>query len=143
MFDLEQLIKMQDPNFRGTIEEKAHDNINDLIDDFEHKDLLQGLVMGMGGGGANIGKVGKNILSKIKARNARGLRNLEEGQGTGAQSVSPSNREFINKEWADWRKLIDKRGPSSSNDSETYMNMLKTGGGLGLAGLIKWLKNKE
>ena len=105
MFDLEQLIKMQDPNFRGTIEEKAHDNINDLIDDFEHKDLLMGLVMGMGGGGANVGKTVKNILTKIKARNARGLRNLREGQGTGAQSMSSSDRTFLNKEHGEFRKL--------------------------------------
>ena len=107
MFDLEQLSKMQDPNFRGTIEEKAHDNINDLINDSEHKNLLQGLVMGIGGGGANIGKTIKNILTKIKARNARGLRNLREGQGTGAQSMSSSDREFLNKEWDVWRKLKD------------------------------------
>jgi len=107
MFDLEQLSKMQDPNFRGTIEEKAHDNINDLINDSEYKNLLQGLVMGMGGGGANVGKTVKNILTKIKARNARGLRNLREGQGTGAQSMSSSNREFLNKEWDVWRKLKD------------------------------------
>tara|TARA_R110000824_G_scaffold71123_3_gene182316 strand:- start:1528 stop:1866 length:339 start_codon:yes stop_codon:yes gene_type:complete len=109
MFDLEQLSKMQDPNFRGTIEEKAHDNINDLINNFEHKNLIQGLTMGIGGGG--LGRTGgnliRNILTKIKARNARGIRNLREGQGTGAQSMSSSNREFLNKEWDVWRKLKD------------------------------------
>ena len=105
MFDLEQLSKMQDPNFRGTIEEKAHDNINDLINNSEHKNLLQGLVMGIGGGGANIGKTIKNILTKIKARNARGLRNLREGQGTGAQSMSSSDRAFLNKEHGEFSKL--------------------------------------
>ena len=57
--------------------------------------------------------------------------------------MSPSNREFINKEWADWRKLKDKRGPSSPDDSEAYMNMLKMGGGLGLAGLIRWFQNRN
>ena len=109
MFDLEQLSKMQDPNFRGTIEEKAHDNINDLIDDSEYKDLAMNLVMGIGGGGLGRtgGKVIQKILTKIKARNARGLRNLREGQGTGAQSMSSSDREFLNKEWDVWRKLKD------------------------------------
>ena len=92
---------------QSDVKPKAHDNINDLINDSEHKDLLQGLVMGMGGGGANVGKTVKNILTKIKARNARGLRNLREGQGTGAQSMSSSNREFLNKEWDVWRKLKD------------------------------------
>ena len=109
MFDLEQLSKMQDPNFRGTIEEKAHDNINDLINNSEHKNLIQGLTMGIGGGG--LGQTGGNlirkILTKIKSRNARGIRNLREGQGTGAQSMSSSNREFLNKEWDVWRKLKD------------------------------------
>ena len=109
MIDLEQLIKMQDPNFRGTIEEKAHDNINALIDDSEYKDLAMNLVMGIGGGGLGRtgGKVIQKILTKIKARNARSIRNLREGQGTGAQSMSSSDREFLNKEWDVWRKLKD------------------------------------
>ena len=65
--------------------------------------------MGIGGGG--LGRTGCNviqkILTKIKARNARSIRNLREGQGTGAQSMSSSDREFLNKEWDVWRKLKD------------------------------------
>ena len=90
-------------------EEKAHDNINKLIDDSEYKDLAMNLAMGIGGGG--LGRTGSNIiqkiLSKIKGRNARGLRNLREGQGTGAQSMSSSDRGFLNKEWDVWNKLKD------------------------------------
>ena len=109
MFDLEQLSKMQDPNFRGTIEEKAHDNINDLINNFEHKNLIQGLTMGIGGGG--LGRTGGNIIQKIltkfKARNAKGIRNLRQGQGTGEQSMHSSDRAFFRNEKDAWRKLKD------------------------------------
>ena len=95
-------------NIRDRVPEKAHDNINELINNSEHKNLIQNLIVGgltgpLGGSGMLI----KKILSKIKARNARGIRNLRQGQGTGAQSMSSSNREFLNKEWDVWRKLKD------------------------------------
>ena len=84
----------------------------DLNNPEDMTQYLKDLVMGVSGGGiGRLGRTGGNIiqkiLSKIKARNARGIRNLRQGQGTGAQSMSSSNREFLNKEWDVWRKLKD------------------------------------
>ena len=106
----------QDPVTNYIPQPKAHEAIDEEINKFEignipqeHKDLLMGLVMGTGGGG--LGRTGGNIiqkiLTKIKARNARSLRNLRQGQGTGAQSMSSADRGFLNKEWEVWNKLKD------------------------------------
>ena len=106
----------QDPETGRIPEQKAHDAIDGEINKWdlsmesmpqEHQDLLMGLVMGGSGRGANIGKAGKNILSNILARNAKSLRNLRQGQGTGAQSMSSADRGFLNKEWDVWNKLKD------------------------------------
>ena len=70
-------------------------------------DLITGTAGGIGGTVKSGGNLMNKILTKIKARNARGIRNLRQGQGTGAQSMSSSNREFLNKEWDVWRKLKD------------------------------------
>mgnify|MGYP003141110919 CR=1 FL=1 len=83
-------------------------DINEEIKNLPHKDAVLGIIMGLGGGNWGTGsKFIQNILTKIKARNARGLRNLREGQGTGAQSMSSSDRAFLNKEWDVWNRLKD------------------------------------
>ena len=65
--------------------------------------------MGIGGGG--LGRTGGNIIQKIltkfKARNAKGIRNLRQGQGTGEQSMHSSDRAFFRNEKDAWRKLKD------------------------------------
>ena len=89
---------------------KAHDEIDSLIDFNDSQvanEFIMDLVMGsVGGGGANISKTLKNILTRIKARNARSIRNLNKMQGTGQQSMSSSDRAFLNKEIEEFKKLI-------------------------------------
>ena len=82
----------QDPVTGEIPKQKAHDSINDLINQTDNAYIMD-LVMGVsGGGGANIGKAGKNIISKILARNAKTRRNLRPGAPTqGWQTLDPSN----------------------------------------------------
>ena len=89
-------------SFRGklinTLKPKAHDDINSLISDDDNK-FIMNLVMGsVGGGGANIGKAAKNILTKILSRNKIGLRNIKNMAGKGQGSISPDNRAFFANE---------------------------------------------
>ena len=68
-------------------------------------DLITGTAGGIGGTVKSGGNLMNKILTKIKARNARGLRNLRQSQGTGQQSMSPSDRAFLNKEHGEFKKL--------------------------------------
>ena len=89
------------------IKPKAHDAIDSITQQWEESqknskfsqitdmppkqmELIQGLVMGGLGGG------GKNILSKIKARNALARRNLKPGAPvTGQQTLKPEDAKYF------------------------------------------------
>ena len=96
---------------------KAHDNIDNLIDMNEHKDLLMNLITGGGIGGTiktglNLGKTGSkiisdlNVLDKIKARNLKGLENLKKSKGTGQASMKGEDRAFFREEMERLKNLF-------------------------------------
>ena len=96
---------------------KAHDNIDNLIDMNEHKDLLMNLITGGGIGGTiktglNLGKTGSkiisdlNVLDKIKARNLKGLENLKKSKVTGQASMKGEDRAFFREEMERLKNLF-------------------------------------
>ena len=96
---------------------KAHDAIDGLTTAWEEAkssplksvegvdmDLILGMVTGGAGGPGKIIKGGKDIISKILARNAKGLKNLRQGQGKGHMSLNANDRAFFRKEMEQYRK---------------------------------------
>jgi hypothetical protein len=93
---------------------KAHDEIDSLINQSIEgidEDLILSLVMGgAGGGGANISKAAKNIISKILAKNAISLKNLRSPVKTGAQTMSSKDKAFFASEKPILKGLMSSGG---------------------------------
>ena len=84
-------------------EAKSSPNLLDENSPISMEDMI-GLISGGVGGPGKIIKGGKDIISNILARNAKGLRNLRQGQGKGHMSLNAKDRAFFRKEMEQYRK---------------------------------------
>ena len=106
---------------------KAHDAIDSLTEKWEQRnegpsvlegmeelpysseDIL-GLVMGVGGGGgAKIGKLAKKVSTKIKARNAKAIRDLTSGELKGQQTLKPADAKWLREQGTKWEQGLHKK----------------------------------
>jgi hypothetical protein len=84
---------------------KAHDEIDSLIDNNLQEEIMNLVIGTVGGGGANINKIGKKVLTKIKARNAKAIRDLTSGKSTGQQTLKPQDSKWLSEQWRNWENL--------------------------------------
>tara|TARA_R100000808_G_scaffold22213_1_gene48191 strand:- start:402 stop:986 length:585 start_codon:yes stop_codon:yes gene_type:complete len=98
-------------------EPKAHDEIDSLIDNNLQKDLIN-LVMGTVGGGGG-------IITKIKARNAKAIRNLTSGELKGQQTLKPEDAKWLSDQWRNWEGLTKEISGTKNPEMKKYLGRLR------------------
>ena len=102
---IDKLLEGGSPYGMEIEEPKAHDEINRLVMDNDVQSIVQGLVMGIMGGGANIGKEAMKVLRKINVRKAKAIRNLKSGTVEVQQTLKPKDAEWLKNQMNKWEGL--------------------------------------
>ena len=106
-------------------EPKGDDKINRLIVDNDIQSIVQGLVMGTMGGGANIGKEAMKVLRKINVRKAKAIRNFKSGTVEGQQTLKAQDRQHLSEGWQKWEELTKVISKTKNPEMKKYLGRLR------------------